>query len=117
MNKNTNKEWRRYIPMAQEYAKEYGITEKTAMKQMNNSGELLYKKRYIIALYDYTDEWLVAECDNLYELAAFLGKDRIRSNGNISSTLSHSRDGRRCLIGKDGKKYVAHIIDMEDGEQ
>ena len=71
----------------------------------------LYKRKYILALYDKDDE-LVTVLDDGREFAAYMGYGYDEGYEILNGLMKGKRD--KCYL--DGKPIYVYFIDMTEGE-
>lgn len=83
---------------------------------MNDEDERLYKKKYIIAIYDRDDETLKYLFNNLTEMCEALGWEVNRKNMNriqVNMYRALKRPDHRLNLFR-GQGYRAYIIDITE---
>ena len=86
---------------------------------MNDEEEKLYKKKYIIAIYDRDDETLKYLLNNLTEMCEALGWEVNRKNMNriqVNMYRALKRPDHRFNLFR-GQGYRAYIIDITENDE
>lgn len=86
---------------------------------MNNEDERLYKKKYIIAIYDRDDETLKYLFNNLTEMCKELGWEVNRKNMNriqVNMYRALKRPDHRLNLFR-SQGYRAYIVDITEDDE